>query len=207
MKEDWLNIFADKGALWIHDGNPKRPHALLTKGGHSDGFFNGTKIMQDPFLMGDISQAFYELLLAAGGGQLLNPTWVFGSAYGAMFLAYQMAAHCGALAGFTEPQPDGSMVNKRFDVTSGQTILPVEDVMTTGGTTQKTIAVLEATGARILPVVLVIFNRSEKQDLDSRKIISLVHHPLNNWTPEECPWCPKGSEAIRPKANWSRLTA
>jgi len=33
------------GALWIHDGNPQRPHALLTSGNHSNGFFNASFIM------------------------------------------------------------------------------------------------------------------------------------------------------------------
>ena len=28
--DEWRRIFEDLKAFWVHDGNPKRPHALLT---------------------------------------------------------------------------------------------------------------------------------------------------------------------------------
>lgn len=36
----WIDRFKERDALWLHDGNVRRPHALLTSGKHSDGFFN-----------------------------------------------------------------------------------------------------------------------------------------------------------------------
>ena len=48
LSEKWMSMYEKGGALWVHDGNPLRPHALLSSGKHSDGFFNSELVMEDP---------------------------------------------------------------------------------------------------------------------------------------------------------------
>ncbi|MBI5622002.1 hypothetical protein HY933_04025 [Candidatus Falkowbacteria bacterium] len=205
--DDWMNRFKQLGALWVHDGEPKRPHALLTAGGHSDGFFNGSRIVEDPTMLCHVVTAFFAAYCREEGTVL--PDRVIGSAHGATPLAVELGRMMGCKIGWTEPQSDGSMLLKRFDV-RGQCVLVVEDVMTSGATTRSIIEAVQAAGGAVLRLVLVVFNRSRMTALDGRPIISLVHHPLNEWKVQQwgtCPLCAQGSEAVRPKANWAALTA
>jgi len=200
----WERIFLDKGLYWCHDGNLAHPHALLTSGKHSSGFFNGSGVISDPQLCARACQELLTLVdLPQGDFQ------VFGSALGASTLAYEMARQMGQKCGFTEPvgeEPNKVMKLKRFSFAPGTQILVCEDVMTTGKTTLQTIAAIEAAGGVVMPDIAVLVNRSGMKDLNGRQLVALVDRELPTWAPEVCPLCAGGSEAIRPKANWAALT-
>ncbi len=204
-QHSWLEEFKRVGALWIHDGNPKRPHALLTSGKHSNGFFNASKVIARPDLLGAI------VLELADRCQLksLSIDWVVGSALGAVTIAHAFAYHLRRNMAFTEKADDGTkkMVLARFDIEAADHVLIVEDVMTTGGTTLETIAAIEATGAKVLEPIVVIANRSGTHELNGRRLASLIELSIDAWAPEECPLCTRGSVALRPKKNWDKLTA
>ncbi len=51
LQEHWMRVCQENHVLWLHDGNPKRPHALLTSGKHSTGFFNGGILTEDAALL------------------------------------------------------------------------------------------------------------------------------------------------------------
>ena len=97
----------------------------------------------------------------------------------------------------------------RLVITLKSNRVVAEDVMTTGGTTRKTVETLTKTGADVLGFILVLVNRSGQESLDGRRIIALIDHPMPFWEAEECPLCAQGSEAIRPKGreSWQELTA
>ncbi|MDD5050652.1 MAG: phosphoribosyltransferase family protein [Candidatus Pacebacteria bacterium] len=218
-EEQWMKEFTQRGSLWIHDGNPKRPHALLTSGGHSNGFFNAIESIKDPDLLDEACDDLLDLL---DEEKVVDKSeMVIGSALGAVTIAYQTAKQLvGVSAGWTEevildpPEdaPEGVkgikiMELKRFDIKPGTKILVVEDVMTSGATTEKTIAGIKKKNGIVLPQIAVLFNRSGKTHLGEYEIVALMTHPLENWMSQDCPLCKKGSEAVRPKANWAKLTA
>ncbi len=205
----WRTKFSEVGALWIHDGNPKRPHALLTSGNHSNGFFNASKVITYPSML---EEACADILHHhADDLPVRNEmAWVVGSAFGAITIAHTIALYYGTKTAFTEPvmTDEGKQMQlKRFDIVAGDKVLVVEDVMTTGGTTRKTIAQLEEVGADVYPAIVVLVNRSGITELDGRKIIALIDYPMPMWIPDECPLCEQDSEAIRPKGNWAALNA
>lgn len=209
----WMDTFKQAGALWIHDDNPERPHALLTSGKHSSGFFNGSRIIKNPRTLSD---ACHNLLVNSHAPQFA-PQSVFGSAMGAVTIAHELARQMGINCGFTEPMEirerldivRKNMVLKRFEVAHLEKIIVAEDVMTTGGTTHKTIETLTAAGADVLGFILVLVNRSGMKELDGRRIVALIDHPMPIWEESKCPLCAQGSKAIRPKGkeNWQALTA
>ena len=97
----------------------------------------------------------------------------------------------------------------RFEIPPEDRVLVVEDTITTGGSTKKTIEGIKAAGvddSRILPYIVSLVNRSGKVDLDGRKIRALLTLDIHAWTPADCPLCKIGSQAIRPKGNWQVLT-
>jgi len=205
---DWEQELGAGGALWIHDGNG--PHALLTSGNHSDGFFNASQVIKHPTLVLDVCLHWKDLMASH------DFHWVIGSAMGVVTLAHQMALILGGsiggdvYTGFTEPMRDDDgekqMVLKRFTLEPGQQVLVVEDVLTTGDTTRKTIQAIKVQGAKVT-MVAVILNRSGHRHINGLPIVSLLDKQLQIWPPHMCPLCADGSEAVRPKENWDLLTA
>jgi len=200
-----MQEFVRAGAIWLHDGSANAPHALLTSGLHSDGYVNCTQIMQRPALVRGIltSHDGMRPILPAGDEK---PDWVVGSAMGAITFAFAAAEQMGAKAGFTE-KDDGTMKLGRFVLEGGAKVLVVEDVISTGGSTLKTIEALRGCeGIRLLPYVICLVNRSGRDRLNEFQIRALLTPTIHTWKPEECPLCRKGSTAVRPKENWKGLT-
>lgn len=215
--DGWISQYQEKGALWFHDGNPKRPHALLTSGKHSDGFFNSELVMEDSLLLDEACSDLVELL-RQNGVDINNVDRVVGPAMGAITLAHDISRHIGrersrlCLRAYTEKEMAGDrkiMVFKKTSICSGECILPVEDVLTTGGSVGLTATTVTEADGIVLPFVGVLVNRSGLTEADDKKIVALIDRPMPMWTPNECPLCKKGSEAIRPKGteNWNRLNA
>jgi orotate phosphoribosyltransferase len=222
----WRTLFETKNALWIHDENPKRPHALLTSGKHSNGFFNSELIMEDPMILDDICYVLvssFEEELVKAGSNINEIDRVVGPAMGAITLANgiawqiarrqpQFGRHC--LRAYVEKEDGGEskkMVFKRTAIRYGERILLVEDVLTTGGSVElATQAIFNVNILTFtLPFVVVIVNRSGLTEVGGKKIISLIDHSMPTWESSDCPLCKSGSEAIRPKGteNWARLNA
>jgi orotate phosphoribosyltransferase len=192
---------------------------LLTSGKHSSGFFNSGLVMEDPSLIIDAS-----VDLAGAVGEAMNTSplnYVIGPALGAIVLAHCLAK---ALDGFTD-RPCKASFTEKVVLASGTVgmelkrtqlkiavdeVLVVEDVLTTGGSIEGTIEAVSQAGGHVAPVVAVLVNRSGLTEVrGGRKIVALIDQPMPMWSPEECPLCKKGSEAIRPKGadNWARLNA
>lgn len=218
--EEWRKVFEDLHAFWIHDGNLKRPHALLTSDVHSSGFFNGSLVIENPHLLMDACADLLEksTVSALGkrpkGEENIPPYLkVFGSANGATDISFAFGYLLGCKRGFTEKANDllgkKYMEIKRFAVSSLDIIVLVEDVITTGNTTRQSIHALEMAGLgnrNVWNEIFTLVNRSGIQTLDGRRIVSLVEEYMPTWTPEECPLCKAGSRAVRPKGNWDAFT-
>jgi orotate phosphoribosyltransferase len=202
---DWMQEFVRAGAIWLHDGFGKSPHALLTSGLHSDGYVNCTFVMQRPALVRGMLTAHDGLrpLLPTGAEK---PDWVVGSAMGAITFAFAAAEQLGAQAAFTEKDGDG-MKLARFSIHAGAKVLAVEDVISTGGSTLKTIEALRRCDAvQVLPYVVCLVNRSGMEEIGGFQIRALITPSIHTWKPEECPLCKQGSKALRPKEHWKELT-
>lgn len=214
----WIECYKEKGALWMYDGNAKRPHALLTSGKHSNGFFNSELVMEDASLLEEASFDLRNLLVWTGlnGGEVSR---VVGPAMGAITLAHSLAAgiSCSThgapcLRAYTEKDGEGKemkMVFRRTTIKSGEKVLLCEDVLTTGGSVDATAQAVTEAGGIILPYVAVLVNRSGLAEVSGKKIVALIDRSMPMWNPDVCPLCKAGSEAIKPKGkeNWARLNA
>lgn len=216
----WIDEYKKKSALWIHDGNPERPHALLTSGKHSNGFFNSRLVIPDEVLLRDAAFDLLALFIKQGG-DIKKVQGIAGPQTGATQLAKLISSEVTATYTANEcfsvsPTKDEqagikSMVfnNEELDLLPDKFILLCEDVLTTGGSVElATTAVANANGI-VLPFILVLVNRSGLKEANGKKVIALIDRAMPMWKPEECPLCKEGSEAIRPKdpENWTRLNA
>ncbi len=217
---EWIEEYKRKGALWIHDGNPKRPHALLTSGKHSNGFFNSRLVIPDEDLLDEAAADLVEKLGFQDGNQV-GVDSIVGPQTGATKLAefiYGHMADCGESPRFwaspAKSEKDGqkSMVFNSAELcllAQRKPVLLCEDVLSTGGSIELTAAAVKDAGGIVLPYVLVLVNRSGLTEIGGKKIVALIDHLMPMWEPDECPLCKQGSEAIRPKGteNWDRLNA
>ena len=220
---DWIAAYREKDALWIHDGNLMRPHAVLTSGKHSGGFFNRKPVIADDPLMLRAAMELTRHFIEAGG-DIEKIDRVVGPQTGATRLAELIANAITMRRGRTcywaspaKHEEDGvkSMV---FDdpgqkVKAGEMVLLCEDVATTTGSIKLTADVVIKSGGVLADWVLLLVNRSGQQlvgGYNTMRIMALIDREMPIWEVSACPLCDQGSEALRPPkdpVNWAKLNA
>ena len=216
--DEWIARYKGYGALWTHDGNEKRPHALLTSGNHSNAFINSEQVLEDPLFLDDACGDLLALLIEQGL-DIETVDRVVGPAMGAITMAHDMARHIGrsrsrpCLRAYSEKEMEDGVVThmafKRTKIAPGEQVLVVEDVFNTGGSVERTAQAVIKAGGVVVPFAAILLNRSGHTEFDGRKIVALIEYPMSIWAPEACPLCAQGSEALLPKQkeNWERLNA
>lgn len=214
----WITEYEEREALWMHDGNPRRPHALLTSGLHSNGFFFSKPVTDNPELCQKAAMTLAGKFSQANDITKVNR--VVGPKSGATKLAEAIHLSINLLGGnctWSSPKKVGDSRDRKmvFETEEekpkpGEFVLLCEDVLTTGGSIRQTIEAVSAENAACLPYVLMLVNRSGLDEIERKHIIPLISQHMPTWTAEECPLCKQGSKAIRPKdpkENWGRLNA
>jgi orotate phosphoribosyltransferase len=126
------------------------------------------------------------------------PEIVIGPAVGAVNLSYEVARQLGAVSLFTERGDDGRMTLRRmFEVRPGQRVLVVEDVITTGGTTQETVDLMVSMGATVVGAGSIV-DRSQGKARLTVPYFSLLPLDAEHYRPEECPLCQAGIPVEKP---------
>ncbi len=169
-------------------------HFQLSSGKHSPRYLQCAVALQYPQAAASFGQAIAQGLskhLAA------TPQVVVSPALGGLIIGHEVGRALGVRACFTE-RVDGEMTMRRgFHLQPGERVVMVEDVITTGLSSQETLAVIRDCGA--VPVATAcVANRSGLDELGGLPLVSLVQPDFPVWSPEECPLCAEGSAAIKP---------
>ncbi|MDO8686921.1 MAG: hypothetical protein Q7K11_01800 [Candidatus Berkelbacteria bacterium] len=209
-----LRWFYSHNAAWVHDGDPKKPHAELTSGRCSNGFFDCMRLLCHPNLNEILAQQLvYRLHRHDLGTQKVD--WVIGSPYAAITFSYEVAKALSAMHGFVEKDPtDPSgkrMFWQRMQIPAGSNVLQIEELITTSGTFREVRrAVIEGNGEPVnfLPLVGALVHRPSKLPADYGliKVVALIEKEVWAVEPEDCLLCAGGSARYRPKSHWAELT-
>lgn len=213
-EKDILRIFEVCAAAWCHSGDPKDPHAILTSGWCSNGFFNCLKVLKHPVLCQIMASQLAIKLKEELKGQRID--WVIGSPMAGITFSYEVAKCLGAkYSFFVEKDPDhpGEMLWNREQILPGETVLPIEELITTFKTLGAVIDAVNKgneTPVKWINVVGVLVLRpphlEESQYFGDRKVIALVEREVWAKDPSHCSLCKLGSERVKPKTNWAKLT-
>ena len=209
-KDEITHILKLCDALWLHSGDPKHPHAELTSGKCSNGFVDVLRMLKYTQLCSLMANQMVNKFRS--GYPDLHIDWVIGSDHAGAAISQAVATILGAQYDFAEKDPSGSkkQIWKRFKIQPEETVLQVEELVTTTGT-------LEAVRSGILdyhdykikfaPAVITLVHRSSAYEFNGSPILHLVHYDIQTWEPADCPLCAQGSKRLRPKQNWVELTA
>lgn len=170
-------------------------HFLLSSGLHSDTYFQSALVLQYPKvaekLAKELSKNILDLLKEKSFNVVVSP------AIGGIIIGQEIARVLDIRAIFCE-RVDGKMVLRRgFKLNENDNAIIVEDVITTGLSTNEVITVVKSFGANVLGVASLV-NRSSGKINISLPITSLLNIEIKNYKPEECPLCQKGIKIIKP---------
>jgi orotate phosphoribosyltransferase len=166
-------------------------HFRLTSGLHSPGYLQCALVLQYP------SEAEACGRSIAGWARQYAPAAVLSPALGGIVIGHEVARALGVRALFAERQ-DGTLTLRRgFDLTPGERVLVVEDVVTTGGSTRETIDVARAAGGVVVAAAAIIDRSGGQQKLDV-PFHALAAVPLPTYQPDACPLCAEGRPVVKP---------
>lgn len=165
-------------------------HFQLSSGRHSD------RYVQCALLLSHTADA--ELVGAALADKLRDtkPDLVVGPALGGVIIAHEVARSLGTPCLFTERKEGVMSLRRGFGVPAGARVVVVEDVVTTGGSAKEVVALLTDMGAEVVALASMIA-RAPSSPFEQR-YESLLSLPIESWSPEDCPLCAEGGEAIKP---------
>lgn len=180
-----MSLFRECGA-W-QDG-----HFLLTSGQHSREYFQCALILQYPTLSSRICQALAQRFISD------EVTCIVAPAVGGILVAYETARHLGSVRALYVEREDGKLKFRRtFHVGSKDRVLVVEDVVTTGGSVEELITLVQDRGAEVVGVGALVDRSGGWVSFDV-KYHALVSVNIKTFPPDHCPLCKEGIPVLKP---------
>ena len=183
---DILDIFKRQGALL-------EGHFLLSSGLHSAQYLQCARVLMDTKIASDFGARVASKLGAAG----VVPDVVVGPAMGGIVIGHEVARAFGARSLFTEREGTTMTLRRGFSLASGEKVVVVEDVVTTGKSTREVMQVIEATGAKVIGVGSLIDRSGGKHGFEV-PFESLLTVNVDTWPAASCPLCASGSQPVKP---------
>jgi orotate phosphoribosyltransferase len=180
------DLFRDAGAL-------REGHFQLKSGLHSPRYLEKFLVLQYPTLASEICRRM------AVRAARLGPNVVVGPTTGGVLLAFETARHLSDILGwevrglFAEPSgPGGGRELRRgFEVSRGDTIVLVDDILTTGASLRETREAVERAGGQPVAAVVIVDRSTEPVDIGV-PVLSIGQIEIPTWEADDCPLCRAG---------------
>ena len=123
-----------------------------------------------------------------------NVELVIGPMTGGILLAHEVGKALGTRAIFTEREKGVMTLRRGFKIEPGTRVLIVEDIVTTGGSVQEVVNVVNQSGGEIVGVGLLVNRSGGKAEfgVPHEKVQALLNLTVPTYKPEECPLCHDG---------------
>ena len=192
-------IYKDAGALL-------EGHFLLSSGNHSNRYLQSAKVLEDPKRAQLLAEELATQIRSSG----LKVDAVCAPALGGILAGYELARALGVRSIFVERKGGEMELRRGFEVRSGERIVVCEDIITTGGSAMEAADALADLGADVIAFAALAnrgfchrqgtINDAKPECKLPREVpfFALADFEFAMYTPEECPMCAEGSEAIKP---------
>ena len=192
-------IYKDAGALL-------EGHFILSSGNHSNRYLQSAKVLEDPKRAEMLARELAEMIHSSG----LPVDAVCAPALGGVLAGYELARALGVRSIFVERKGGEMELRRGFEVRSGERIVVCEDIITTGGSAMEAADALAELGADVIAFAALAnrgFCRRQGTTVEAKPecklprevpFFALADFEFAMYTPEACPICAEGSEAIKP---------
>ena len=178
IEKDILKIFKSEKALLTG-------HFLLSSGLHSPNYMQCALLLQKPWIAQKLCSALVKKLKAA------KIDVVIGPALGGMIVSHEVGRALKKRSIFSE-RVDGNFVLRRgFSLKKNEKVLLVEDVITTGKSTNEVVQIVKEKGAELVAVACIV-DRSEGAAIFEAELFSLLKMSIKVYKPKDCPLCREG---------------
>ena len=169
-------------------------HFRLSSGLHSPQYLQCAVALQYPHLAEKLGRELGDRWRNSSNGQV---TAVISPALGGVIIGHEVGRALGTRACFTE-RVDGDMTLRRgFMLGPSQSVLVVEDVVTTGKSTLETVKAIACLGGETVGVVCIA-NRSGKDTIGDLPLVSLITLDIPTHEADDCPLCQAGEPIQKP---------
>lgn len=184
QEEEIIEVLEEVGAV-------RKGHFRLTSGRHSDTYIQCARIQEFPTVNNRLAkEAVWHL------PEGIEIDLVAAPAVGGIVFGYAVAAALDKRFIWSE-RVDGAMTFRRnFTLDKGERVLVCEDVVTTGGSVQELIDIIEELGGIVVGVVSMI-DRGGARKFDD-PYYPLIKLPAPSWDESECDLCKQGVEIYSP---------
>jgi orotate phosphoribosyltransferase len=185
-----LGLFEETGAYL-------QGHFRLSSGLHSSGYLQSALVLQYPKYAECMGQELAGALLSLTGAER-PPDLVLSPALGGLIIGHEVARALGVRFLFTERDAERRMSLRRgFTLNPGERVIVVEDVITTGGSTNEVIDIVRAAGAIPIAAGSIVDRSGGEVDLGLPRVaLTTLHIPV--FEPGQCPLCLKGEPVTKP---------
>ena len=142
-KEQMFDIFKSTNALL-------EGHFILTSGRHSANYFQCAKVLQYPEYLTAFS------IMISDEFEKIEPDVVISPAIGGIVLGTEVGTQLGCRTIFAERKNGEMVIRRGFEIQSGERVLIVEDVITTGGSVKEVMKLVLGGGAEIVGVGVLV---------------------------------------------------
>jgi len=168
-------------------------HFLLSSGLHSDQYFQCAKLLQYPDLAEQAGAALAEIFKTEPVDVVVAP------AMGGLIIGHEVARALGVRFVFGERAGEENKlaIRRGFEITPGERVLLVEDVITTGGSILELRDLITSFGGKIAGFASVVDRTSQPVDFGA-PYRALIKVRVNTYKPDSCPFCAQGSKPVKP---------
>ena len=166
-------------------------HFILSSGRHAKQYINKDRIFSIPFLFKEVVSKI--------STYINNTDIITGPAIAGAVLASNVAMNVNK--SFIYPEKIGSdMVFRRgYDkILKGKRVFIVEDIITTGGSVDKTIEAINNIGG-IVAGISCIWNREDWSPNTNIQVFNIINKKIESWDNKSCPMCKKHISFTNPK--------
>ena len=199
-EQEILKIFAETGALL-------EGHFELRSKLHSDRYFQCANVLRYPRIAARLCDELVAKMNAACDIGRIDG--VISPAVGGILVGHEVARALDTKCVFAEKVQAGDEVDatgkpvtklamRRFSLKPGERYVVAEDVVTKGGRVQETIDLVQAAGAEVAAVVLLVDRSKGSVKFGDIPMFSLVQIQPTTWEPAACPLCAAGGHPVHP---------
>jgi len=181
-----LEIFETAGAI-------KEGHFLLHSGLHSPVYWEKFRILQHPCFV----EKLCRLIVQHFAGQEIDI--VTGPTTGGIILAFETARQLGVRSFFAEKVKEARVFRRDFEISVGDHILVVDDILTTGSSLRETISAVHKLGGTVVGAGVLVDRSYENLDFNV-PLFSCLRAPSTVYSPERCPLCAAHIPVVKPGA-------